>query len=72
MRTIGIIINEERIAENLKQSELATMVGVTQDSISLWEKDKRLPATQHIIDLCKIFNISADYLLGLVEEQAKK
>ena len=48
------------------------MVGVTQDSISLWEKDKRLPATQHIIDLCKIFNISADYLLGLVEEQAKK
>ena len=33
MRTIGIIIKEERIAKNLKQSELATMVGVTQDSI---------------------------------------
>ena len=49
----------------MTQRELAEIIGVTQDSVSLWEKGKRLPATEHIIALCKFFKISADYLLGL-------
>lgn len=65
METIGKIIRAERLAKNLKQEELANLVGVTQDSISLWENDKRVPDVHYIILLCKVFNISADYLLGL-------
>ena len=60
MEITGKIIKEERIAKNLKQEELAKMLGVTQDSISLWENGKRLPATQYVILLCKTLNISAD------------
>jgi len=65
MKNIGNIIREERINKKLTQAELATYLGVTQDSISLWEKSKRIPDTQYIILLCKVLDISADYLLGL-------
>ena len=65
MKSLGKIIREERLSKNLKQEELAKIIGVTQDSISLWENDKRIPDTQYVILLCKALNISADYLLGL-------
>ncbi|MDE6597157.1 MAG: helix-turn-helix domain-containing protein [Clostridia bacterium] len=61
----GKIIKEERLQKKMSQRNLAEVLGVTQDSVSLWEKGKRLPATEHIIALCKYFGISADYLLGL-------
>lgn len=67
MNGIGKIIREERINKSLTQVQLAEMIGVTQDSISLWEKGKRIPDTQYIIALCKVFAISADCLLGIEE-----
>ena len=67
MKSIGQIIKDERTSKNLSQTELAKLLGLTYDSITLWENDKRLPDTQYIIQLCKIFEISADYLLGLEE-----
>ncbi len=67
MKSIGQIIKDERTSKNLSQTELAKLLGLTYDSISFWENDKRLPDTQYIIQLCKIFEISADYLLGLEE-----
>ncbi len=68
MLITGKIIREERLLKNLTQRRLADILGVTQDSVSLWEKGKRLPATEHIIALCRFFKISADYLLGLDEQ----
>lgn len=68
MKNIGKRIKEERQLNKLTQQELAEQIGVTQDSISLWEKGKRIPDTQYIISLCKILNISSDYLLGLEED----
>ena len=67
MTNIGNKIKMERTAKKLSQSELASALGITQDSISLWETGKRLPDTQYIILLCKFFEVSSDYLLGLEE-----
>ncbi len=67
MNNIGKIIKEERTQKKLTQEELAKQIGVTQDSISLWEQGKRIPDTQYIILLCKVLEISSDYLLGLSE-----
>ena len=72
MENIGKIIKQERTILKISQQELAKKIGVTQDSISLWEKSKRIPDTQYIVALCKIFNISADYLLGLDEKSETK
>ncbi len=70
--TIGKIIKTERQIKKLTQKQLAEKIGITQDSISLWETDKRLPDTQYIIALCKVLEISADYLLGLDDNSGPK
>lgn len=62
--TIGEIIKEQRENKGWSQAELAEKLGITQDSISLWEKNRRIPNTPYIISLAKLFNISTDYLLG--------
>lgn len=68
MNQIGKIIKEARLEKNLTQNELAKQLNLTQDSISLWERGKRIPDTQYVIELCKILKISANYLLGLEDE----
>lgn len=60
----GNRLKELRKEQNITQSNLAKILNVTQDSISLWEKNKRVPDTQYIVQLADYFNVSADYLLG--------
>ena len=49
------------------QTQLANMLSTSQDTISIWELDKALPDVESVIKLCKIFEVSADFLLGLTE-----
>ena len=49
------------------QTQLANMLSTSQDTISIWELDKALPDVESVIKLCKIFDVSADFLLGLTE-----
>ena len=65
MQGIGIIIKELRKEAGCSQSQLAEVLGVTQDSISLWENDKRIPDATYIVGMAKFFDVSTDYLLGL-------
>ena len=62
---IGERIKEIRNDNKLNQSEFGKRLSVSQDTISLWEKGKSLPSTEYVILICKTYNISADYLLGL-------
>lgn len=65
MQGIGIIIKELRKEAGCSQSRLAEALGVTQDSISLWENDKRIPDATYIVAMAKFFDVTTDYLLGL-------
>ena len=49
----------------LSQTELAKLLYVSQDTISLWELDKSLPDIKALINMTKIFNVSADYILDI-------
>lgn len=49
------------------QTQLADMLSTSQDTVSIWELDKALPDIESLIKLCKIFDVSADYILGLSE-----
>ena len=40
--SVGKRIKELRLERNLSQTEFAIKIGTTQDSISLWENEKRL------------------------------
>ena len=61
---IAEIIKSERKQHNMTQEDLAKILGITRDSISLWEIGKRFPDTQYVIKLADFFGVSTDYLLG--------
>lgn len=60
-------IKELRLEHGFTQIELANLAGVKQSCVSKWERGATLPDSDMIVSLCKIFDVSADYLLGLTE-----
>ena len=58
-------IREIRLENELNQSDFGKSISVSQDTVSLWENGKSLPNVEVVIAICKKYNISADYLLGL-------
>lgn len=57
-----------RKSTQVTQQELASFMNVTQATISNWEKGKKNPNIQDLIDLSNFFNVSSDYLLGLSDQ----
>ena len=49
----------------MTQSELASLLFTSQDTISLWERNKSLPDVKSVIKMTSIFGVSADYILGI-------
>lgn len=58
-------IYELRQELGISQQELAKRVGVSQKAIDFWEKGINEPKASYIISLARVFNVSADFLLGL-------
>lgn len=56
----------------LTQTELANFLNTTQDTISLWEREKSNPDIEQLIKLALFFDVSTDYLLGLEDEDGHK
>lgn len=61
--TTGQKICECRRKMNLTQEELADKLGVSRQAVSKWEADVAFPETEKILELCKMFSLSADELL---------
>lgn len=66
--TIGQRINTVLAEKNIKQKDLASALGVTDNTISYYVSGKRMPNTEQIIKISKFLNVSSDYLLGLADE----
>ena len=64
---IGEIIKSLRIEKGMSQTELASLLFTSQDTISLWERNKSLPDVKSVIKMAFIFNVSTDYILGVVK-----
>lgn len=56
-----------RERENLSQAELARQMGISQTQISRWERGDVVPASDALRAVAQQFNVTADYLLGLVD-----
>lgn len=61
----GQRIKELRIERGLSQSQLAEELNTTQRTVSKYELEQLDLNTHTLIILCKLFNVPADYLLGL-------
>lgn len=49
----------------MTQTELALLLYTSQDTISLWERNKSLPDAKSLIKMANIFKVTTDYILGL-------
>ncbi|MCM1367751.1 MAG: helix-turn-helix domain-containing protein [Roseburia sp.] len=65
LRKVATRFKAVRTDNKLTQSKLGDMLSVSQDTVSLWETGKSIPTAEYIIAICKLFGVSADYLLGL-------
>lgn len=63
--TIGDIIKTLRLENKMSQTQLATLLFTSQDTISLWERNKSLPDVKSVIKMAEIFKVSTDYILGV-------
>lgn len=61
----GQRIKEIRQEKGITQSQLAEMLSTTQSTIGKYEREEIQLAVDTIIKICKVFEVSADYLLGL-------
>ena len=70
-------INEELSQERLKtfrkerkitQVKLASILNTSQSAIVGFERGRNIIATPFLYELCKKYHISADYLLGKIDE----
>ncbi len=54
---------------DLSQKNVADMLGVAQTTYSQYELEKRPMPIDYLIALCKFYDVSADYMLGLSNSQ---
>ena len=54
-----------REAHQMTQTELAKKLGVTRSGVNAWEMGVSVPSTQYVVELALLFDVSADYLLGI-------
>ena len=53
------------------QSEIAEILGITQQQYSRYERGLREIPFHHVITLAQYYNISLDYLAGLIDVPRK-
>ena len=60
----GKILNNLRTEMDMRQEDLAKILGVHRASISKYEKNDRFPDPNILNEIADYFNVSVDYLLG--------
>ncbi len=54
--------------KDLTQTEIGKILNMSQRKISYLETGTSEPTTDEIVEICKFFRVSADYMLGLTNE----
>jgi len=62
---IGELLAETRKDHGDKQTDLAQKLNVSIATVRSWEQEKSLPPNEMLVAICRLYHVSADYLLGL-------
>lgn len=54
--------------KDLNQTQLGKLLNMSQRKISRLETKQTEPTTDEIIQICKFFKVSADYILGMKDK----
>ena len=72
MRTYTEIIRGLREDNDLKQAQVAQVLGTSQTMYARYERGANEMPIRHLVTLCKFYNVSADYLLGTTPDPRRK
>ena len=67
--TVGQRLKEFRKDHKLTQKKLASILNTVQPVVTNYENGKHLISTPFLYTICKKYHISADYLLGKIDEK---
>ena len=62
-------LRDLREDSNLKQADIAQLLGTTQQTYSIWERGDREIPFHHAITLAKFYKVSLDYIAGLTNRE---
>ena len=66
---VGARLAELRKERGMTQRELSKLLSVSVTTISGYENDQNNPNDEIKVHIARIFNVSLDYLLGVVDEE---
>lgn len=69
MKYYNNILKELRKEKNMLQKDVANALGTSQQIYSRYELGFRILSVEQLIVLCKLYDVSADYILGLKDEK---
>lgn len=58
-----------RVNAGLTIAEVSRKLGVDPNTVFRWESDNRVPKSRYLMQLCDMYNISPDWILGIEEEE---
>lgn len=74
MKMSGVFMKYRKIMKDLRedndltQTAVAEILGTSQTMYARYERGANELPIRHMITLCRLYNVSADYFLGLNEE----
>lgn len=67
-KVLGERLNKALSSKGMKQIYLARITGLTAPTICAYVNGSRTPRADHIVVICNALDISADWLLGMENE----
>lgn len=68
-KKIGIRLRKIRNKKHISQKDLASKLNITGGLLSSYETGRCLISTNALYTFCKIFGVSADYIVGIREDE---
>ena len=65
---IGERLKEIRKDYGDSQSDLAEKLNVSKFTVQSWEQGKSEPSHRLLVDVCNLYHVSSDFLLGLTDD----
>ena len=72
MRTFEDILRGIREDNDLTQAQIAEVLGTSQTMYARYERGANEMPIRHLVTLCKLYNVSADYFLDTAPDKRRK
>ena len=69
-KTNSLALRIREVRGDQPQQKTAGLLGILKSKWSRWEQGQSEPSIDELVSLCRIFNISPGWLLGLSDERA--